>query len=100
MARHHQLLLLRPRGGGEHEPGREGVAVQRGPEVEVAGVAQRVVLMAPRRRRTRARRRAALPPQLPHKPAQRQHTPTAPPARRRRPSGGVALCHLSSGDRA
>jgi hypothetical protein len=46
MARRHQLLLLRPRGGGEHEPGREGVAVQRGPEVEIAGVAQRVVLMA------------------------------------------------------
>jgi hypothetical protein len=43
------LLLLRLRGGGEHEPGGEGVAAgQRGAEVEVARVAQRVVLTAPR----------------------------------------------------
>jgi hypothetical protein len=89
------LLLLLPRGGGRHEPGGEGVAaVQRGAEVEVARVAQRVVLTAPRRRRPRAQQ-PALPTQPPHQPAQRQPappTPGAPPCRR---SGGVALCcHL------
>lgn len=102
------LLLRLPRGGGcEHEAGGEGavglVALQRGAEVEVARVAQRVVLVvvvAAARGRRRgggvarpARGRAqqpALPPQLPHQPPQRGR---APPGRGRRwgpPRGGTA----------
>lgn len=103
------LLLRLPRGGGcEHEAGGEGavglVALQRGAEVEVARVAQRVVLVVVVVAAARGRRRGggvarpargraqqpALPPQLPHQPPQRGR---APPGRGRRwgpPRGGTA----------